>query len=149
MRKFLFFALSLHLLSCENRPQENTHEQLVNETPVVEEIDYPTLPKVKRQFYIAKFVVEEAVSSLTSGRGTTYTYQTNTYVTDVNSIDEPFTEDLKYQYLDMLENSVRGKSRVSQNGFTIKSRELLIYDSYKEASIERNKFLDDSETKIE
>lgn len=109
----------------------------MDEVPVIEETNYTTPTETKRQYYIGVF----SLSGINPMKENSTEFEIYTSVSDVNSTDESFTEDLKYQYLDALESHLRNEMPATIK-YEIQSRELFVFDTYKQASIKRTEILE-------
>lgn len=148
--KILFLIPIILLFSCKE------HTATVTDVPEPAfQTDSLSVPEPKHQtkYYLVVMAVEEPVSVKRDSKveGEQVEWASRYYCTDISTLDTPLTEDQKYQHLDRFENNLREKHLNSLNArftamsrkavATIMSREFLIFDSYKEASLARQEIL--------
>jgi|GEM_PF-3606564 len=155
MKKILFLLLFVSFLfSCQNQKPADSEvvTPYVEETPAIEPAK--SIPKTKYVFTV--FVTHEPLELVTSS----YDYSKyiekgyRQYVLDIEELTDSITEDFKYRFLDVVEKDLReNKLKAVASYYTsvataynispsyaevqIKSRDIFIFDSYKDASIAR------------
>lgn len=106
--------------------------------------DYPT-ESISNPTYYFSVIIYDVPEKIFPVDGKSIKWETNISTSDILQSHDSITEDMSYQYLDMMENDIRKtniKARMADMQIQVTHRQLFKFKDYKNASISRRKILD-------